>query len=223
MEYMLYHSFVLSLIIQLLVLFVDIYGLNIQIPKEKLLFNQLLKMEFGVQIVEMVFYVWMIYNFSSIKNITPKRYYDWVITTPIMLVTLMAYLDSRQYKDIFEFSSINKNILMKIVGANLAMLLFGLLGEHQVINYNLAICLGFIPFIYYFYLIYQQYFLDAQEKTKDKKMLYWFFFVVWTLYGVAAFLPYVLKNTAYNMLDVFSKNVFGVFLVYIIWTFRVKG
>jgi len=220
---MLYHSFVLSLIIQLLVLFVDIYGLNIQIPKEKLLFNQLLKMEFGVQIVEMVFYVWMIYNFSSIKNITPKRYYDWVITTPIMLVTLMAYLDSRQYKDIFEFSSINKNILMKIVGANLAMLLFGLLGEHQVINYNLAICLGFIPFIYYFYLIYQQYFLDAQEKTKDKKMLYWFFFVVWTLYGVAAFLPYVLKNTAYNMLDVFSKNVFGVFLVYIIWTFRVKG
>ena len=221
---MLYQSFIISLIIQIIVLLVDFYGLNIEIPKDKLLFRQLLKMEFGVQMVEMVFYVWMIYNYTSISNITPKRYYDWIITTPIMLVTLMAYLDSSQYKDIFEFISTNKYLLSKVVIANLAMLLFGLLGEHGVIPYNLAIYLGFIPFLYYFYLIYQQYFMEDKFKfkTKDKKSLYWFFFVVWSLYGISAFLPYVLKNTAYNILDLFSKNVFGVFLVYIIWTYRIK-
>jgi len=222
---MLYQSFIISLIIQIIVLLVDIYGLNIEIPKDKLLFHQLLQMEFGVQIIEMVFYVWMIYNYTSISNITPKRYYDWIITTPIMLVTLMAYLDSSQYKDIFEFITTNKNLLSKVVVANLAMLLFGLLGEHRVIPYNLAIYLGFIPFLYYFYLIYQQYFMEDKfkfkPKPKDKKRLYWFFFVVWSFYGLSAFLPYVLKNTAYNILDLFSKNGFGVFLVYIISTYRI--
>ena len=218
---MLYQSLILSFGIQTTVLLIDIYGLNIKIPKDKLLFNQLLKMELGVQLVEMIFYVFIIYNFSSINNITPKRYYDWVITTPIMLVTLIAYLDSdsRQYKDIFEFISTHKTILKKIVVANLAMLSFGLLGEYGIIN--LAIYLGFIPFIYYFYLIYQHYIEDKKE-AKDKKPLYWFFFVVWALYGISAFLPYVLKNTAYNILDIFSKNGFGVFLVYVIWTNRIK-
>ena len=218
---MLYQSAILSLIIQIIVLFVDIFGLTIPIQKEKLLFNQLLKMEFGVQIVELVFYVWMIFNFSSIDNITPKRYYDWIITTPIMLITLMAYLDSGQFYDIFAFITANKNILIKVVLANMAMLLFGLLGEYGVIDYNIAILIGFVPFIYYFYLIYQNYIQD-KKPTNDKKIVYLFFFIIWSIYGVAAFFPYILKNTAYNILDLFAKNLFGVFLVYLIWTFRIK-
>lgn len=218
---MLYQSAILSLIIQIIVLFVDIFGLTIPIQKDKLLFNQLLKMELGVQIVELIFYVWMIFNFSSIDNITPKRYYDWIITTPIMLITLMAYLDSRQFYDIFAFISANKNILIKVVLANMAMLLFGLLGECGVIDYNIAILMGFIPFIYYFYLIYQNYIRD-KKPTNDKKIVYLFFFIIWSIYGLAAFFPYILKNTAYNILDLFAKNLFGVFLVYFIWTFRIK-
>jgi bacteriorhodopsin len=218
---MLYQSAILSLIIQIIVLSVDIFGLTIPIQKDKLLFNQLLKMEFSVQIVELIFYVWMIFNFSSIDNITPKRYYDWIITTPIMLITLMAYLDSRQFYDIFAFISANKNILIKVVLANLAMLLFGLLGEYGVIDYNIAILMGFIPFIYYFYLIYQNYIRDKKQ-TNDKKIVFLFFFIIWSIYGLAAFFPYIIKNTAYNILDLFAKNLFGVFLVYLIWTFRIK-
>ena len=218
---MLYQSAILSLIIQIIVLFVDIFGLTIPIQKDKLLFNQLLKMEFGVQIVELIFYVWMIFNFSSIDNITPKRYYDWIITTPIMLITLMAYLDSRQFYDIFAFISANKNILIKVVLANLAMLLFGLLGEYGVIDYNISILMGFIPFIYYFYLIYQNY-INNKKPTNDKKIVFLFFFIIWSIYGLSAFFPYILKNTSYNILDLFAKNLFGVFLVYLIWTFRIK-
>jgi len=218
---MLYTSAIISLIIQIIVFFIDLYGLNIEIPPEKRIFNQLLQLEFGVQFIEIIFYIWLIANFSSIQNITPKRYYDWMLTTPTMLITLMAYLDRQNTSDLFTFIKNNKNIIIKVVAANIIMLGLGLLGENNIINYNLAIILGFIPFVYYFYIIYEKYIKD-KETTKDKKGLFIFFFVVWSLYGLAAFLPYILKNTAYNILDLFSKNLFGVFLVYLIWTFRVQ-
>jgi hypothetical protein len=38
------------------------------------------------------------------------------------------------------------------------------------------------------------------------------------LYGVAAVLPYGSKNAMYNVLDLFSKNFFGLFLGYLIYT-----
>jgi hypothetical protein len=218
---MLYQSIVLSLIIQFIVLFIDVFALNIEIPPEKRLFNQLLKVEIFVQIIEIIFYIWLVFYFSQIDNITPKRYYDWFLTTPTMLITLIAYINTQDESDLYGFIKNNKNILIKVVSANTIMLLFGLLGEYNIINYNSAIILGFIPFLYYFYIIYENYIKD-KETTSDKKGLYIFFFVVWSLYGVAAFLPYVLKNTAYNILDLFAKNLFGLFLVYIIWRYRIK-
>jgi len=218
---MLYQSIVLSLIIQFIVLFIDVFALNIEIPPEKRLFNQLLKVEIFVQIIEIIFYIWLFFYFSQIDNITPKRYYDWFLTTPTMLITLIAYINTQDESDLYGFIKNNKNILIKVVSANTIMLLFGLLGEYNIINYNSAIILGFIPFLYYFYIIYENYIKD-KETTSDKKGLYIFFFVVWSLYGVAAFLPYVLKNTAYNILDLFAKNLFGLFLVYIIWRYRIK-
>ena len=35
-------------------------------------------------------------------------------------------------------------------------------------------------------------------------------------------MPYEIKNISYNILDLFAKNLTGLFLVYILWTFRVK-
>jgi bacteriorhodopsin len=46
--------------------------------------------------------------------------------------------------------------------------------------------------------------------------IYTYFLVFWSLYGVVAVLPYTLKNTIYNVLDLFSKNFFGLFLSYLI-------
>ena len=93
-------------------------------------------------------------------------------------------------------------------------MLFGLAGELNYMDYNTSILIGFIPFIYYFKLIYDKYLIKNTESTKTK--LYWFFFIIWTIYGIVAFLPYDQKNTAYNILDLFSKNLFSVFLVIII-------
>jgi hypothetical protein len=92
------------------------------------------------------------------------------------------------------------------------MLLFGYLGESKIINTLTGVVLGFIPFFIYFYLIYINY--VRQTVTGWKLYLYFFFF--WSLYGVAALLPYYIKNTFYNILDLFAKNFFGLFLSYII-------
>ena len=56
------------------------------------------------QMIEFIFYLWMVKNLYSIKNITPYRYIDWFLTTPTMLVTFLAYLDANQYINLFDFN-----------------------------------------------------------------------------------------------------------------------
>jgi len=209
-----------SLGIQFITGLIDMFGLLIKVPDNKLIFRDLLKVELGVQSIEFVFYMWMIYNFKNIKNITPYRYLDWFITTPIMLITFMAYLDNNNYTNINNFVIDNKNFIIKITFLNFLMLLFGLFGELNVLPYILAIFIGFIPFLYYFYLIYDKYY-NNKEISQDKKFVFWFFFIFWSLYGISALMKYKTKNIMYNILDLFSKNGFGLFLVYILWKNRI--
>ena len=216
---MLYESAYFSLIVQFLTGLIDVWGLKIKVPKEKEIFRDLLKLELGVQTIEFIFYSWMVYNFDKIENVTPYRYLDWMVTTPTMLITLGAYLDNKSYTIINEYLTVNKEFTIKIVVLNLLMLLLGFLGEINILNYNTAIIVGFIPFIYYFKLIYDKYI--HTDISDDKKKLFWFFVIIWALYGIVAFLPYQEKNTAYNILDLLSKNTFGIFLVYVLWKNRI--
>jgi len=211
---MLYESAYFSLIIQFIVGLINLYGLNIDVSDSKKIIKDILKLEFGVQIIEFIFYTWMITNLKLIKNITPYRYLDWIITTPTMLITLISYLSNKNESSLKDFLSKNKSFVINIITLNTIMLLFGLAGELNYIDYNTSIILGFIPFIFYFKLIYDKYLITNTENNKIK--LYWFFFIIWTIYGIVAFLPYEQKNTAYNILDLFSKNLFSVFLVIII-------
>ena len=87
-----YYTGILSLIVQLVTGIIDFYVLILTIPASFILIRELLIMEFIVQIIEFSFYSWMVFNFNAIKNITPVRYYDWMITTPTMLITFMFYL-----------------------------------------------------------------------------------------------------------------------------------
>ena len=217
---MIYQTAYLSLLIQIVVGIIDFIALQIKIPENKKLFKDLLKIELGVQIIEMIFYIWLVFNFSTIPNITPKRYYDWILTTPIMLITLMAFLDSGEYKGISDYIHTHKHDIIKVLSANMMMLIFGLIGELGYIQYHLAILLGFIPFLYYYNEIYNMY-IKKKEQPALKKGLFWFFFVTWSLYGVAAFFPYILKNSFYNILDLFAKNTTGLFLAYIILKLKV--
>lgn len=219
---MLKSSAYLSLIIQFLVSIVDLWGISIDIPSDKNIFKDLLKLELVVQVVEFVFYVWMVLHITTVKNITPYRYMDWFITTPTMLLTLMIFVskDQETYSGIVQFISDNKDDVIKVGLSNVLMLVFGLLGEYQYINNTLAVGLGFIPFVYYYKKIYDK--NITEESTADQKGLFWFFFVVWSVYGLAALLPYIPKNVLLNILDLFSKNLLSLILVYIIYKNRIS-
>jgi hypothetical protein len=59
--------------------------------------------------------------------------------------------------------------------------------------------------------------LASSEDTFKNAVFYWFVFF-WSLYGVFAVTSYTIKNTGYNILDIFAKNFFGLFLAYIVWS-----
>ena len=217
---MLIISTYLSIIIQVITGIINLWGLHINVDDNKKIFKDLLNVELFIQNIELVFYIWMANNLNIIQNITPYRYLDWIITTPTMLITLMAFLDKDKNSNLYNYIQKNKYFIIKIIVLNLIMLLFGLAGELKYLDYDSAIILGFLPFIYYFKLIHDKYII---EKTSSENLnTYWFYFIIWSLYGIAAFLSYEYKNSSYNILDLFSKNFFSIFLVYLLWKNQEK-
>jgi hypothetical protein len=108
----------------------------------------------------------------------------------------------------------NSNIFIYVLLLNWLMLFFGYLGEMKTIPVLLGVFLGFIPFLIYYYIIYVNY----VTQNTNGYLLFWYFFFFWSLYGVVAVLPYYVKNSFYNILDLFAKNFFGIFLSYIIFS-----
>jgi bacteriorhodopsin len=206
------------LFVQIVVGVIDSLAINTNIdPKDEIL-KDLLRVELGVQVVEFIFYVWLIYYFSKVsKNITPFRYLDWMITTPLMLITLSAFLkhDGSSRDRLSDFISKNKGSVLKIVLLNAAMLVCGLMGELGYLSVFTAAALGFVPFVLNFKHI-KDTFLPSPPQEKIKTPLFYWFVFVWSLYGVFATMNYQTKNIGYNILDIFSKNFFGVFLSYVV-------
>jgi hypothetical protein len=48
-------------------------------------------------------------------------------------------------------------------------------------------------------------------------LIFYLMLFIWALYGVAALYKNKIKNASYNILDVFSKNFFGLFLAYLVY------
>ena len=216
-KYLFYVTLVISIIVQIITGVIEIGAFFVKVPTVYSIIRQLLILEFVVQFFEGSFYVWLAYNFTKVLNVTPKRYIDWFITTPTMLITLMTYLiylnkmveNKTNELEFFTLLKENSNIFIPVVLLNWLMLLFGYLGEMKIIPVLLGVFLGFIPFLLYYYIIYVNYVTQSSN-------LFWYFFFFWSLYCVVAMFPYYLKNACYNILDLFSKNFFGLFLSYLI-------
>ena len=137
-----------------------------------------------------------------------------------MLINLIFYLifldnkDNNNSNKLNFFELFNKEFytIITVLLLNWLMLLFGYLGEMSVIPLLLGVLLGFIPFLIYYYIIYKKYALLTNNGLK----IFFYFFIVWSLYGIVAGLPYKIKTMCYNILDLFSKNFFGLFLTYLI-------
>ena len=177
MDYI-YVTGILSLVVQIITAIIDFYVLSLAIDPSFNLIRELVIMELTVQIVEGSFYVWMVSNIHKIKNITPLRYYDWVITTPTMLITLMFYLmflrDTEKGVKSESFLKEFKNhwkVILKVSILDWLMLLAGYLGEINMFSYIATTVIGFVPFILMFYLIYSNFASHSSEGQK----IFWYF------------------------------------------------
>ena len=227
----------LSLGAQIITGIIDAFALKIDIPKELSILKQLLFLELVVQIIEGIFYIWLVKSFHTVDNITKFRYYDWSLSTPIMLFTLICYIVHLQEptKTLKEIYIENKFVINKVIVLNYMMLYLGYLGEINKIDIKTSVYLGFIPFITYYIIIYDKYIknidsklkgqdlLKDESKKKEIKLLYYYFLIFWSIYGIAALLSYTNKNIMYNILDLFSKNFFGIFLSYSVYKNRIKN
>lgn len=143
------------------------------------------------------------------KEITETRYVDWSITTPLMLLALCVVLST-------EINVVvHLPIILLIVILNYAMLYAGYLGETKVLDRTSANIAGFLPFFAMFGLIYWKY--VAPKYSLTNRVLFYFFLIVWSLYGIVYLFDEETKNIAMNILDLFAKCLIGLGL----WVYYV--
>ena len=209
-----------SLIVQIVTGLVSLHGLFLTLPKKDAILTDILGLETIVQFIEAAFYIWIAYATVNVNIMASRRYIDWVITTPTMLISTimcMIYQEHKEQKKLkskpvttMKFFEENKDLIIRMCAYNMAMLAFGYLGETNVISKYISIPIGFFFFGKSFSLIYYNY---ANKSILGEK-LYKFLVSVWSMYGIAAMMPANIKNVSYNLLDIVSKNFYGLYIYY---------
>jgi bacteriorhodopsin len=215
METLLKNSKYASLLVQVITGVIGVYALTRPVPSEHLALRQALGIEMFVQFIQISLYVWIVLKFH-IPSMALTRYIDWIITTPLMLISIMLYftydaqqsLGPKEKKiNLREFLMENYNVILIVLLGNIVMLIFGLLGELGILNKILATIIGFVGLIIAFGTIYNNF-----ARTQHTALIFMVIFTIWSLYGVAYNLDEVPKNIFYNFLDILAKNMFGLFL-----------
>ena len=132
-------------------------------------------------------------------EITKIRYLDWSITTPIMLLALCLAMTYNVGKHL------HLSLILTVVCLNYLMLGVGYLGETQRLPRIEASIIGFIPFFIMFWIIY-----GLIDKSIANKILFWLYFVVWSMYGLVYLLDEETKQILTNVLDLIAKCFIGL-------------
>jgi hypothetical protein len=111
-------------------------------------------------------------------------------------------------KTIGDFIRENKADVAIIFAANVFMLATGALGEIGALPLIPATLLGFGGLAVSFATIYRKFAKDSRVG----RTMFAFLATIWSAYGVAFLFPTAAKNITFNVLDVFAKNFFGVYL-----------
>lgn len=232
------YSVFISLFVQILTGIFTLKGVFVKVPAKDIILTQIITLETAVQFIEGIFYTFIALAINKIDAnlITRRRYFDWFITTPTMLLSTIMFMayetvnvlnkkenygnnknkkTTKSQNNILDFTSFikkYKNVFVKIAAYNALMLIFGYLGETGVLNIWLSTLIGFV----FFYLTFEQIYTNfvKNSPSKENKMLFTFLLIVWGLYGVAAVLPLIPKNVGYNILDLISKNFYGIYIYF---------
>ena len=218
-----YKTIYISLILQVLTTAVSLDGFNYKLNPIDDSLKDVLKIETVVQFIEGFVYLWISFAITNLDTMVDRRYLDWAITTPLMLISTIIFMEYNLIKEKYkkgikteEFLQENIPEIIQIVIFNGLMLLFGYLGEKNIMNKDLSIIIGFIFFFLTFRLIYSRYVNNNDTNLK----LFIFIFVIWSLYGVSSKFGPVPKNVSYNFLDIIAKNFYGLFIYYKILQIR---
>jgi len=143
-----------------------------------------------------VYYKYLMDKDKSEEDITPYRYLDWLITTPLLLLSLMVILNDN--------NNFPWDIYIYVVILDIIMLLVGYLAEKNKLNKIFAWIIGTLSLIGIFILI-----ATAFSETFNQP-IFWYFVILWVLYGIVFYLPDIYKTICYNILDVLAKAIFGI-------------
>lgn len=215
----------MSVYIQFALLLFMLYHQGLVVSPELEILKKAYNLEFFVSIVEFAVYVFIGYNLNT--NITTIRYTDWFITTNVLLVTLSYLFLYNNYKVEKNTTALASDEYLKdhyfdiftiIIIFNSLMLMLGYAGEMKIIPKDYGLIGGMVFFVLSFYTIYSNF-----VKNNFTNFLYLLVFIsIWLLYAVAYLFKYKEKNIAYNLLDLVSKNLFGLFILYVIYHEKSK-
>lgn len=231
MNQSIYTSAYYSLVIQFIIAIICLLGTFIKVDNQDKILQEVLVLETVVQFIEFSFYVWLVYNFNNIKiDISVLRYYDWFLTTPTMLFALICFMvyfhkktqpnSSTEEMSLVNIYHENSSVIDKILVSNALMLVLGYLGELNIISKVNGFMWGTFFLLYAFYYLY----VTFVQNQSINKYLFWFNFILWSGYGIAYLLSHENKNNMYNILDVFAKNINGLFiLLFIVFNYYLTS
>ena len=84
-------TFKLSVFIQLLGIIITPLGLLIPKKKDKNALYECLKLETMVNVIELISYLIILKFIYKVSDVSTMRYYDWFITTPMLLLSVIIY------------------------------------------------------------------------------------------------------------------------------------
>ena len=163
------------------------------------------------------------------------RYVDWFLTVPLQIVEFYFILAA--------VTTVTAMLFWRLLGSSILMLVFGFLGETQMIGGSSIIwwTLGMICWFYIIYEIFKGEAAIINEKSGNEagqfafQSLKWIVTIGWAIYPIGylygldetTILGFTIKNTAYsieliniiyNLADLVNKTAFGV----AIWIAAVK-
>lgn len=180
--------------------------------------SHVMNLETAISVVAAYFYgLFMVELEQAEKLNTPVdwnkmisyRYIDWSITTPIMLLVLCMYMANNIN------STVKLGTYLTIFILNYIMLAFGYLGEIGTTDKLTGLIGGFAAFGLMYFIIYRTF---MTKYSLANSVLFWFYAIVWSMYGIVYTFNNGYKIAITNILDLISKCFVGLGL----WAYYTK-
>ena len=94
-----YYTLYFSIFIQFITFFIGLDGYNYKLNSIDETLKEILTIENVVQLIEGLVYIWILYYSINFDDMINKRYLDWSITTPLMLLSTILIMKYNTEKE----------------------------------------------------------------------------------------------------------------------------